>query len=244
MDKGLDGAGFGDNQAAPGAPTEASNGAASPAHLRLMNDYLSVRGIPADLADTAGIYAVANARSEIDPQFDPVPAIIFPYRTLDGELDLIQIDEAELPFYRVRYLGEPPSGFIKRKSPRFGQLKGSGVHVYLPPLFDWRVIATDPSIHLVITEGECKALSLAARDVPAIGLGGVDAIWRRIDEYHREFHPLLAALKWGSREVAIVFDSDIAEKPNVLAAERRLIEQLTLRGAIVRPVRLSAGAAP
>ncbi len=53
---------------------------------------------------------------------------------------------------------------------------------------------------------------------------------------------MLAAFKWGGRETAIVFDSDIAEKPNVLAAEGRLVEQLTLRGAMVRPVRLPAGA--
>ncbi len=243
MDRKLVGVGFGTDQATPNAPTGKANITVTTLdHLGLAREYLSARGIPPEVADAAHIYAVADARAELGSEFAALPAIVFPYSTFDGEPDWIEIDGEETQFFRVRYLREPVAqGFIKRKAPRFQQLKDSGVHVYLPPQFDWRAIAAIPSIHVVVTEGECKALSLAARAVPAIGLGGVDGIWRRIDNDHREFHPVLAEFKWGGRETAIVFDSDIAEKPNVLAAEGRLVEQLTLRSAMVRPVRLPAG---
>lgn len=245
MDRGLDGAGIDADQTAPNAPAgQAGNRATFPEHIALMRDYLSVRAIPPEIADTAGIYAVGNARTEIDAQFDPAPAIVFPYRTLDGEPDWIDLRDDKFQFFRLRYLREPAArSFIRRKAPRFRQLKDSGVHVYLPACFDWREIAADASIQLVVTEGECKALSLATREVPAIGLGGVDCIWHRIDDEYREFHPVLAAFKWGGRDTAVVFDNDIAENPSVLAAEGRLVEQLTARGAMVRPVRLPRGGA-
>ncbi len=244
MDGKLDGVGLGTNQATPDAPTGQANiNVPMPDHMRLALEYLSARGIPPEVADAAHVYPVADTRAELGSEFSALPAIVFPYFNFDGEPDWVEIDGEETQFFRVRYLREPVAqGFIKRKALRFQQLKDSGVHIFLPPLFDWRAIASDPSIQLVVTEGECKALSLAARGVPAIGLGGVDCIWQKIDHQHREFHPVLAAFKWGGRETAIVFDSDIAEKPNVLAAEGRLVEQLTLRGAMVRPVRLPAGA--
>jgi hypothetical protein len=55
-----------------------------------------------------------------------------------------------------------------------------------------------------------------------------------------ELLPELQGFKWAGRDAAIVFDSDIAEKEHVQAAERRAMNELTARGAIVRPVRLPA----
>jgi hypothetical protein len=51
----------------------------------------------------------------------------------------------------------------------------------------------------------------------------------------------LQQFNWAARDVPIIFDSDIAEKPRVQAAEGRLAQELGTRGAIVRQVRLPAG---
>lgn len=237
----LDQKSLGAKQAEPAPIAEIVQGNETlPEHFELGWEYFLARDITLATIQAAGIEVVANAHDALDPEFAPAPAIYFPYTTLDGEPDWI--DGRDTQFYRVRYLREPAvQSFVKRKAPRFQQLKDSGVHIYLPPTFDWHTIAADPSKCVVVTEGECKALSASQHEVPAIGLGGVDCIWQRIDDQHREFHPVLAAFSWGGRETAIVFDSDVTEKPNVMAAEERLIKELVQRGAVVRRVRLPAG---
>ncbi len=56
-----------------------------------------------------------------------------------------------------------------------------------------------------------------------------------------ELLPTLAAFTWAGRNVPIIFDSDIAEKPHIQASEERLSVELSGRGAIVRKVRLPQG---
>ena len=51
----------------------------------------------------------------------------------------------------------------------------------------------------------------------------------------------LAALPWKDRTVYIIFDSDIATKPEVQRAESELAKALTAKGANVRCVRLPSG---
>lgn len=52
------------------------------------------------------------------------------------------------------------------------------------------------------------------------------------------FLPELDAFRWGARSTHIIYDSDVAEKPRVEAAEERLATELRNRGALVRKVRL------
>ena len=56
-----------------------------------------------------------------------------------------------------------------------------------------------------------------------------------------EFLPELQSFKWAGRQVNIVFDSDIADKPRVQEAETRLAIELSGRGGAIFKVRLPDG---
>jgi hypothetical protein len=98
-----------------------------------------------------------------------------------------------------------------------------------------------------MTEGMKKAAKADQEGFPCLGLVGVDA-WskprkkdaagRRIGK--RELLPDLSVVAWTGRVVTIVYDSDLAEKPEVACAERALAQALTTAGANVRVARLSA----
>ena len=142
-------------------------------------------GIEPAVALGAGIYSVEDARAQVHPEFATGPALVFQYYDVAGDPIFFTRDGELLQFVRVRYLGDPPvTGFAKRAPQRYAQLRGSGVHAYFPRVsgIDWAKIASDPAINLVITEGELKALSLCARDIAAIGLGGVDCFVQKQEQ--------------------------------------------------------------
>ncbi|HML30516.1 MAG TPA: DUF3854 domain-containing protein, partial [Hyphomicrobium sp.] len=102
---------------------------------------------------------------------------------------------------------------------------------------DWPAIFDDTSYPVVITEGEKKALALAACGVAAIGLGGV---YNFLDD--GRFLEILERIRYANRPVIILFDSDRADNPNVRVAEDRLSSELSLkRRANVFLVTLPAG---
>ena len=72
-----------------------------------------------------------------------------------------------------------------------------------------------------------------------IGLVGVFG-WK--DGRSERLLPALERVAWNGRPVRIVFDSDAADNPQVADAETRLAKHLMDRGAVVRVVRLPAGA--
>ena len=127
-------------------------------------------------------------------------------------------------FFRFRYLQDRPStGFAALGDPvgkvrRYGQPSGSGSHVYLPPLLDqsWAEIAADPSVSLVITEGELKAACACSLGVPCIGLGGVYN-WRA-GKQGQELIPDLEAFRWEDRHLVLCFDSDVSTNHMVRSA--------------------------
>ncbi len=141
--------------------------------------------IAKDIALTAGILSVEDAKAEVHDEFASVPALVFQYYDIAGNLVFFERDGELLQFVRVRYLADPPAkSFIKRVSQRYAQLRGSGVHAYFPqvPGIDWRATAADPSVALAIVEGELKALKLCAEGLPAIGIGGVDCFLRKPEQ--------------------------------------------------------------
>lgn len=158
--------------------------------------------------------------------------IIIPYYQPDGAL----LHVKGKPFARVRWLDTPQaSGFHGRvKAPRYGQPKNTGIQVYFPPLHNWSEILADPSKPIIVTEGEAKAITACLSGYMCFALGGVYNFAEG-----GQLVPVLAQAQWLKRPVALIYDSDAATNPDVLAAEARLVDELgTQRRASVRIVRL------
>lgn len=131
----------------------------------------------------------------------------------------------------------------KGKSSKYLGPKGKPVQVYFPVVSS--PVYHDPSVPLVITEGEKKALCASIHGLTTIGLGGVscwskkrkkDAQGRPIGP--RELHPTLAELPWKGRLVYIAFDSDRTSKEQVLREEYQLAKALMVEGAVVKIVQI------
>ena len=126
-------------------------------------------------------------------------------------------------FYRDRLLDSP--------NRKYDQPRGIPPHLYIPPLprplrLAWAKIAKDATVRLFVVEGEKKAAALCKCGLAAIGIGGV-ACWRakggRLPQWDE--------IKMAGREVAIVFDSDIVDKPQVRSEELALAAELVAMGA-------------
>lgn len=182
-------------------------------------------------AEAAQLFDVADA-STIYPEFRKAPALIIPYFTATGAL--MRFDRG--PFCRARFLtsASAESNFVAKKLLRYTQPSGSGTHAYLAPLRDWQSLLQDPKEPLIITEGEAKSLAGIVAGFPVIGLGGVYNFMAGT-----ALLPELEAAIWKARDVYIIFDSDAAFNPNILAAEARLVDELQRkRGARCYLVRL------
>ena len=152
-------------------------------------------------------------------------ALEIPYPTRNGQ-----------PSYK-RYKPDIPPQGKNGKPCKYLTAAGCGNRLYFPANLD-SAASTDPSIDLLITEGEKKALKANQEDFPCIGLAGVWC-WRGKDENGRST-PLadLDSISWKGRRVFIVFDSDAINKPDVLCAETALAKEINGRGGDVRVVRL------
>ena len=116
--------------------------------------------------------------------------------------------------------------FVKYESP-----VGKPNRIYIPP--KTRAARADPAGPLLVTEGEKKAAKADQEGIPCIGLVGVYG-WckkRKNKDAPRELIADLEAVAWQGRIVYIVYDSDLADKPEVQWAEWHLAEALTARGA-------------
>lgn len=137
-------------------------------------------------------------------------------------------------FFRFRYLEEPErKGFAaltQHKPLRYGQVRDTLNELYLPPVVDWRKVAKDKTLPIIITEGELKAAcGTLHTPYPHIGLGGV---WTWKSNKARQ--PMLQQFddfEWEGRVVYIVYDSDAKTNPMVIQAENALAQALTARGA-------------
>lgn len=192
-------------------------------------------GLTPDQAADAGLFEVESA-AEIYPDFDPVSAIIIPYYQPTKELMTFDRGNGAQPFCRLRYLVDTaPKGFTKKKPKRYAQPGKSGTRVYFPRCLDWERLLLDAQEPIIITEGEAKALVAAYAGMSCMALGGVFNFMEGVEE----LLPELEVVKWRGREVYIIFDSDAASNPNVIAAEARLVDELMRkRGAAVTIVRL------
>jgi hypothetical protein len=115
---------------------------------------------------------------------------------------------------------------------RYLQRKGSGVHLYIPPLA--RAALTDPSVTLYVTEGEKKAAKACQEGFPCIGLGG---LWNWVSGGNPI--PDLDLVICQERRLMLVPDSDVWQgRDDLLHAVYALGAELEWRGAYVRVLRI------
>tara|TARA_R110002126_G_scaffold53859_1_gene145788 strand:- start:14603 stop:16684 length:2082 start_codon:yes stop_codon:yes gene_type:complete len=165
-------------------------------------------------------------------------SVKLPYYDLQGQLT---------GFNRVRLLA--PKSKMK-----YSQARATGSHIYFPPGANWKSIAQDVDIPIIITEGEFKAYQLLKQITTdqllyaPIGLAGVTS-WT--DKSGLPLHKDLMKIAWHRktsfaekhRKVYIVFDYDGAGEegePNeqVGMAETKLAVTLRGLGAVVHLCRV------
>lgn len=212
-----------------------------PTHL----DELAASGISPEVAAAAGVYTAVNPYqvSKLLNWTRPANALglclVFPYFNPQGNPTGYHRLKPHCP--RTSRKKEDQGKKSKYEGP-----KGQPNRLYIPP--GTRAAIADPTAELVITEGEKKSLSATAAGFPCLSIPGVWA-WQvkrtkggdgtatgprvMIDD--------LKEVAWAGRRVFVAFDSDAADNPLVLAAERELVAALTASEAEVRVVRLPAG---
>lgn len=117
------------------------------------------------------------------------------------------------------------------EQPKYIQEEKTIPRLYLPPLVDWTKICEDPSIRIVITEGEKKAACATNLGMPCIALGGVWSFTAK--KWHLKAIPDWDWFKLKDREVEVCYDGDMYTNDNVAKALDALTAMLTKRGARV-----------
>lgn len=144
---------------------------------------------------------------------------------------LIPYPEAD-GFYRVKLL--PPVPDKDGHTIRYHQPPGTAPRLYLPPRA--RAALADPSIPLLVTEGEKKALKTDQEGLACAALGG---LW----SWLLDGQPLpdLGRVDWCEREGLLAPDSDVWTRPDLLRAVYAFGKELEMRGANVAVLKLPAG---
>lgn len=181
-------------------------------------------GLSEATIQAAGLYSADSQEARRLGFGTAGPGLVFPYPSPNGEQ----------PFFRLK-----PDASKTDKNGRLVKyltVKGAGNRLYIPSILPANELA-DPQVALILTEGEKKALKANQEHFPCIGLAGV---WCWLMKDGGQSLPLedFNRIAWKGRLVYICFDSDIAGKPEVERAERRLAQELKQRGATVVPVRL------
>lgn len=141
----------------------------------------------------------------------------------------------------VRLKPDRPRRDGKDKPIKYESPVGQPNRAYFPP--DTLPVLSDPSVPLIITEGEKKAAKADQEGFPCIGLVGVYG-WQRkrrpradgelfADRDFRDLIDDLKTVRWRGRTVYIVYDSDAAENADVQKAAKHLAEALADWGAHV-----------
>jgi len=197
-----------------------------PQHVAL----IAASGINDEVAAARG-YRSVTKKSELralgfGPSQARVPGLLVPVHNVLGEVVLYQI-RPDSP--RMK-----DGNVIKYETPL-----GSRMVLDVPP--GARARLGDPAAPLIVTEGVRKADSAVSRGLCCVALLGVWN-WRGTNEDGGK----VALADWESvalngRQAYIVFDSDVALKPEVHGALSRLKAFLESRGATVAIIYLPAG---
>lgn len=205
---------------------------ASPAALAARK--LASSGLSAK--DGAALRAQALGERQVQALgFPAAPALRLPYFDLRGRVT---------KFFRLRYLAAVAAldGFKAAtngaKELRYVQPPDTLPELYLPPLLaqPWQQVAQDPTVSLVITEGELKAACACRHGAPCVGLGGVWAF--KAVKRQLPLLPMFEHFRWDGRLVYVAYDSDAPAKPEVAAALGELCRALLGLGAVPRVAQL------
>jgi Domain of unknown function (DUF3854)/Protein of unknown function (DUF3631) len=203
----------------PVDPATASELALHPDHLAdlrrsgLTDATISAAGIqslaPADFVGVLGIRLASAITS----------ALLIPYPEADG-------------FERVKLF--PPVATADGGTIRYFQPVRSAPRLYLPPRA--RSALTDPSVLLVLAEGEKKSLAGDQAGLACVGLGG---LWNWL----QDGRPItdLGRIDHVGRAEWLVPDSDTWTRPDLLQPVYALGRELESRGARVMVVKVPAG---
>jgi hypothetical protein len=175
------------------------------------------------------------------------PCLVFPYfDPAGGPMTFHDRSGHDHPFVRLKPAKPRADAGGKGRKVKYECPAGAACRAYFPP--GTRPALPDPAAPLLVTEGEKKALVADQHGYPCVGLGGVWAwvVKRERDRDGRgvgpsELIPELAAVAWQGRTVTVVYDSDLAAKPEVQWARWCLAEVLREHGADVRVIDLPAG---
>jgi putative DNA primase/helicase len=198
---------------------------------------LARSGIPAATARANGVYTeadparVARLLGWERPASGLGDCLVFPYHDLDGR-----------PTGYVRLKPDRPRAGDDGKAVKYEAPKGQPPRLYvvagcLPAVFD-------PTVRLLITEGEKKALAAAQAGFVVVALSGVWS-WCKKGSGEggkpKELIDDLLRVPLRDRPVCLVFDSDRAGNRDVLRAEFELAGALRAEGATVKVVQLPPG---
>jgi len=193
---------------------------------------LESSGLDMDDAKVLGIEIIDAAFTpSLHKMFKPLSCLKFNYYSPDGE-PMSSTLGAGPDYYRIRYLevDKSFSATTQSKPLRYVQEPHTVPKAYFPRnQEDWPDILSDPSIPLIITEGELKSAKACKEGFPTIGLGGVHS-WRS-NKHGIDWLPELEQIFWVQRNVYICFDSDYRSNQNVCIALQDIAEQLERRGA-------------
>ena len=175
-------------------------------------DDLRGSGLTDETIATLGFHSADEIEVHEILGFNAGPGLVFPYSRF-GEREF---------FARVKP-DDPP--VIEGKTPKYLSPKGRGLRLYIPPASQEAL--NDPTTRILMTEGEKKAAKADQEGFPTIGLGGIYGFRDR----EHVFLPELNAIRWKTRDVLIVPDSDVHTNTGVRDAVWELGFQLLQRGA-------------
>lgn len=140
-------------------------------------------------------------------------------------------EDSRIRYYRSGFQAQTEAG-------KYGQRANTPPALYVPlPLLESRELG-DPSVPIVLVEGEFKAIALniiansMSITVLPLALGGVSS-WQS-NKLGWDLLPELANIKWGGRAVYLAFDMDGATNPHVALALSKLFNKLSSRGAMCK----------
>jgi Domain of unknown function (DUF3854) len=123
----------------------------------------------------------------------------------------------------------------QKEGKQYRQPRGTTNQFYVPRVLpDHDRVRADPTIPLIISEGEKKAIKGCQEGLTVVSLPGVYGFSFKKDDTNNPI-PDLDRFAWEGRDATIVFDSDPSErsKGDVDRARRWLAALLTVRGANV-----------
>lgn len=211
----------------------------SESHLKMLREE---SGISDEVITARGYRTVTDERELIPLGFSTVqrrtPGLLIPGHGPDGGNGFYSFrpDSARVIEDKRR---REPDGNYKQRVIKYETPSGSGVRLDCPPVCLEQI--KDPTTPLWITEGAKKADALASRGLCAVSLSGVWSFKGK-----NEFGGVTWLTDWDyialkGRDVRIVFDSDVMQKPEVRKALERLTAHLQRKGAHVSGVYLPGG---